>query len=59
MYLVNKDKKTLERVPKAAFRDVGVRERKDLQEWMSTIRRSLARSSSSFKKSIPDRDIFG
>jgi len=32
MYLVNKDKKTLEPIAKAAFRDVGMKERKDLQE---------------------------
>lgn len=34
MYLVNKDKKSLEPIPKAAFRDVGMKERKDLQEWI-------------------------
>jgi hypothetical protein len=34
MYLVNKDKKTLEPIAKAAFRDVGMKERKDLQEWI-------------------------
>jgi hypothetical protein len=34
MYLVNRDKKLLEPIAKAAFRDVGMRERKDLQEWI-------------------------
>src|SRR5713226_4072335 len=34
MELVNKDKKTLEPIAKAAFRDVGMKERKDLQEWI-------------------------
>ncbi|MBI1892949.1 MAG: DUF4268 domain-containing protein [Candidatus Rokubacteria bacterium] len=34
MYLVNKDTKSLEAIPKAAFRDVGMKERKDLQEWI-------------------------
>jgi Domain of unknown function (DUF4268) len=34
MYLVNKDKKSLEPIPRAAFRDVGMRERSDLQEWI-------------------------
>src|ERR1043166_6801711 len=34
MYLVNKQTRRLEAIPKAAFRDVGMKERKDLQEWI-------------------------
>lgn len=34
MYLVNKNKKSLESIQKAAFKQVGIKERRDLQEWL-------------------------
>lgn len=35
MYLINKNKKNLEEISSATFRDLGISERHDLQEWLA------------------------